>query len=135
MTYLTTGKRGSKIELVDDIGMVDGVDQEEYVVRHESDNAIVVGVPLLDSYTACMKYNGKICVDEKDARLGRCGMLQRIDRCKKCVSTASRRDRERSTHPARRVVMEIAKTYDVSEYDLLSASPFSLHYAADSGCQ
>ena len=41
--------------------------------RHELRNAIVVGVPLFDTYAARMKCNCKVVVDEKDARLERCG--------------------------------------------------------------
>ena len=101
-TYLSTGKKGSQIEMVGD-----AEEEEEEVKRivwRQVENAVVVAVPLFDTYASCLKCSCKVVADEGKGgtlgRCGKCGMLQWLDWCKYHVHTTSCRSRECDGHPS-----------------------------------
>ena len=86
--FLLTAKENTIIEKIDDIGVVeeeesenDGISPIEDDGRPvKMDNVHVVGVSLLESYSGCLKYSGKVTVgDDDDSTIGsfiKCNLMQ-----------------------------------------------------------
>jgi len=72
-TYLSTGQKGSQIEMVED---AEEEEEEEVkrIVWRQVEDAVVTAVPLFDTYASCLKCSCKVVADEgKGGTLGRCG--------------------------------------------------------------
>lgn len=92
--FLSTSKENSNIEVIDDIGMVAEVDNDDvFTIFDKLKSVRIVGVETLDSYSGCMKCNGKVISDVEESELGicgRCGMMQCTTDCKKEITAQLR---------------------------------------------
>ena len=134
-TYLSTGKQGSTVDEVEDIGAIEEKEGGDGTVRWQLEDVVVVGVPVLDTYLSCLKCSCKVVAKKEMIGLGRCGkcgMLQRLDRCKSQMSAQLLIEVDNTVLTLQafsRTVIAIAQTDDVTEAALLKAKPFTLRYS------
>ncbi len=79
-----------------------------------------------------MKCNCKVVINEEKVALGRCGMLQGVDRCKMQITAQLLIEAGRDMHTLQaftKTAIEIAQTTDVTEEALLNAKLFLLRYS------
>lgn len=86
--YLTMSREGTEITLIEDIGNVaESIDDLDEII--EIKDVLIVGVPHLDTYRACIQCNGR--VEPQTPPLGKCTridckMMQRYDVCKENIT-------------------------------------------------
>ena len=82
--YLSIPKDSSfDFEVIGDIGVTVEKEVEE---EGKMKGAIVIGVKYFDAYNACYSCKGKVVVSGSVGECGRCGMMQRVEKCKMAVT-------------------------------------------------
>ena len=132
--YLSMPKEDSEIESIDDIGDVeDEFDDDELKLE----DAVVVGVMLLDTYSSCFSCKGKVMVTAGClGKCSKCNMTLCVDRCTQEMSAklvVEGRQKEKTTcknlAAFSTVLQEICQNAEVTEETLLIAQPFDAMYS------
>lgn len=87
--FLSTAKENCKIEMIDDIGVVDDLESGdegnvEEGLKHN--NVRVAGVETLTNYSGCMKCKSKVVCDADEPELGTCGKCGTMQCMADCTS-------------------------------------------------
>ena len=138
--YLSAKKENSSIEVIEDIGDVEELEEDEITgATHsgckEFEDVHVVAVERLDNYKGCMKCGSKVVVDLENEELGmcsKCELLQCIEDCK-TVLTAQIMINNKVGNISLRVfeknIFNIAQqSSDITAKVLLKAKPFNVIY-------
>ena len=82
--YLSMPKDSSfDFEIIDDVGATEekGVEEEG-----KMKGVVVIGVKYFDAYNACYSCKGKVVLSGGVGECGRCGMMQRAEKCKTAIT-------------------------------------------------
>ena len=134
---LTTSKEGCSIEEIDDIDAVsDNIDEKMCLDIKLIRNARVFAVEKFESYTSCIKCNGKVTLVDEDfiGECSKCGTMQSTQECKEALVAQLRVKAENgerfSLTAFDSVVLKIAEetTNTVSKKSLVKADMFNMKF-------
>ena len=129
--YLSMPRENCEVSVIDDIEHVKEID--EAVDAHNLKNATVIGVMSLETYSSCMGCKGKLQVASSNIGLcGKCGMTQRLDRCKveataKLMIEAAQRTYTLTAFTP--ILEKICQSNTITEEVILGAEQFELTYS------